>query len=123
MSFDDGAAFLELAKSLFKTDKNSSNIEAVYRTVISRAYFATFLCARAYLRRKNIQISSLGDAHEVVRTEMMIAGQEEISKSLNNLRKSRNKADYDANYSVLLNNVAFSTALAESVMTEINNLP
>jgi uncharacterized protein (UPF0332 family) len=95
--------FLDLAEDLLNSankDKDLSLAEAKYRTVIGRAYYAAFNVAKEYLESQGTSLSRNGGAHKKVREHFDNQNQQNESSSivadnLNNLRRSRNFADYE----------------------------
>ena len=95
MSFD-WAKYLQLAEILSE-DENAH--EAVYRTAISRAYYAAFCMSRNFARDKK-EIVPRGDAgdHNFVIDHFIKSpdmNRFRIGKALNRMRQIRNIADYD----------------------------
>lgn len=91
MSFDP-QLLLDLADKLCN-DTNYHD-ESKYRTSISRAYYAAYLTARDKLESNGVSFSKNTTVHKEVidklRQKNRIAG-----NMLFNLRKERNKADYE----------------------------
>jgi uncharacterized protein (UPF0332 family) len=127
MNFEDGSAFLELAKELVKQATRLPNQEAKLRTAISRAYYAAFLKARYHLRYKehDRNIPRNVDVHKYVREKFKaseIAERKEIAQGLENLREERNKADYDPNYRDLSRNSQLVLLSANNVISLLETL-
>ena len=107
--------YLDLAKEFLvltslEQELNTNIKEAYYRTVISRAYYATFCTARNYLRDTlNIRISKV-DAHAFViiefKEQRKLKNSHNISNTLHSLRNYRNMADYDDICKIRLEHVA-----------------
>lgn len=109
--------YLDLAKELLVLtsleqglNTNENIKEAYYRTIISRAYYATFCIARNYLRDTlNIRISKV-DAHAFViiefKEQRKLKNSHNISNTLHSLRNYRNMADYDDICKIRLEHVA-----------------
>ena len=124
MKFDDGSAFLELAKTLLNNTTSSSvNADAFYRTVTSRAYYAAFLSVRSYLLRKGIALSNKSDVHSDVQKEILNLNQRKVSVELKRLRGYRNKADYDISYNANSYDTEQDIIDSEKILSIVNNLP
>ncbi len=80
--------------------------EAVFRSVVSRAYYAAFCYARNYARdRQGFSPTHTPKDHERVRTHFKKQGRADIARHLETLRQWRNRCDYDdtvVNVSVLV---------------------
>ena len=83
---------LDLANKLYE-DPNYDD-EARYRTSISRAYYAAYLTARCKLESTCINFTKKSTAHEEV-SDALRDIDKHASNMLYNLRKHRNKADYN----------------------------
>ncbi len=127
MIFDDGSEYIELAVLLAKEAAAGPHQDAKLRSAISRAYYAAFLRARYYLtyKAKDLNIPRDGTAHTCVREQFRStteAIRQEIWQGLDDLRKARNQADYQANYKVSNNNVRFLVIQARHTISLINSL-
>jgi uncharacterized protein (UPF0332 family) len=104
------ADYLSLAEelnSLCSSDKNDKTVYAKLRTVISRAYYATFHISKEYfteyLESKNIFLSQSVNVHSDLINALIFDRSSQSSRIkmigdiLNELRKIRNKADYSLN--------------------------
>ncbi len=94
----DGEAFLVLAEKLVAEWPDD---EAAQRAAISRAYYAAFLNARAYLDGLGPPVARDGSAHRAVWNRLANrkgrAGKS-ISQDGKRLREWRQKADYEIPY-------------------------
>lgn len=71
-----------------------------FRSAISRAYYAAFHSGLKLLREMGFSISDNATAHEEVYRHFNNSGDNELAKAatkLNDLRTTRNHADYDLN--------------------------
>ncbi len=95
MSFD-WREYLNLALLIPGHGGKSFTREAAHRTSVSRAYYAAFCHARNYARDKQgfIPTHSARD-HEFVREHFQRQGMTDVADNLDDLRKWRNKCDYD----------------------------
>jgi len=89
----DARDFLALAQSLLTTEKTPRG----FRTIIGRAYYASFNVAAEFLRRLGFDLPETGDAH--VRTyrylnNCKVREFEIVATKLNDLRTARNTSDY-----------------------------
>ena len=92
--------------------------EVAYRTVIGRAYYAAFLCARD---SANI-VNTSGSVHKEVITHFTTR-KKKIGGNLKDLRDLREKADYHANKTVQKREAGESLRLAKNILIELNYLP
>jgi len=94
--------------------------EAVQRTIVSRAYYATFCMAREVLRHKYKIITPQNTAsHERVRFEYEKRGRDDISSPLLDLRRYRNCCDYDNDVADLHTVVNLSLKISEEVIKNL----
>jgi uncharacterized protein (UPF0332 family) len=102
--------FLVVAEALYQDASSSSANEAIYRIVISRAYYAAFCTVRNYLRDKGELIpSDKADVHSEIIAWLRDASDVERQKlgtALKRLRDDRNSADYDDELNGIPQNVA-----------------
>jgi len=110
----DWEDYLLLAKKLLIESKDSDIQEAKLRSAISRAYYAAFIKAKNYLERKGYDLSIKAlkkkyknreyiSVHKEVR-KILNNGEKfekEIAKTLKDLGKARNDADYESEESNL----------------------
>lgn len=124
MSFD-WSDYLGLAQELF-TYRASSYTEARLRTVISRAYYATFVKARNYLRYKEgVRIPSRQNPHLFVIVYFRNKPdkvRQRIADNLDLMRRYRNEADYDNNISSLFGKTTETLNYARNVISTLDNL-
>ena len=96
--------FLELASELNANSVLKSDIQAICRTCIGRAYYSAFGCARAFKRKTDrsfrmAELSKSVSLHDLVICSFNVKGDEMqigIYRRLNDLRKERNNADYES---------------------------
>ena len=80
---------------------DSCNLECIHRTAINRSYYASFLHAREWLRKKSIPIvyykrdSKKRSEHRQVIDYLKKEGKTTVSGKLLALKHYRKKADYD----------------------------
>lgn len=93
--------YLNLAKELLGQPTVSADQNARYRAAIHLAYYAAFTSSRNYLRdQENYTIPKTVNAHKKVSEHFQISSdpiRQEIGRKLSNLRRERNKADYQDN--------------------------
>lgn len=95
--------YLDVAKELAGQPVNAEvSKEARLRTAISRAYYAVFQTLKEYLLEKGETPSYKKNVHEWVKERFDLPGnntiQQRIADDIDQLRKRRNSADYDADY-------------------------
>jgi hypothetical protein len=120
-------AFLEFAVSCAA----GSPSEAALRSAISRAYYAAWLQARAYLREQEIALIAvapggrrLGGHEQVIETLALIDARDarRMRSRLNNLRRLRSRADYDLEDAVILTRSGNAITLAQAIIEWIDRL-
>ena len=120
MSFDP-ESFYHLAEKLYASDDS----ESALRTVIGRAYYSAFLIAK-----KHSPINSTsGSVHELVCTFYKNSddpAKAAIGNRLDNMRKTRNEADYDCAKTFKKNEAGKSIGLGRNILNsfgyELNKL-
>ena len=111
----DPASFYALAGGLL----NSENAdEAVYRTVIGRAYYAAFLFAR---NQAGIRTST-GAVHQITIDRYLELGKSGIANRLGQLRIARTEADYDCQATISKSQAGKNLKLARLVLVELGAL-
>lgn len=121
MAFEDGTSFLAFAEILALTPNDSPNLEAAYRSAISRAYVAAFLCARNYLQNKGVVVLLDDTAHAQVRREFQTRSKR-VETHLHRLRGWRNGADYDVSFNATKSQVDNASNATQPVIYAINQL-
>src|SRR6266851_2866953 len=95
----DWLEYLSLARELVVQSTGTSSQEARLRSAISRAYYAAFKMAFAYLRARDSSIVFVRtDIHTYVLERFKYnpdLAHREVGVNLDRLRRERNKADYD----------------------------
>jgi uncharacterized protein (UPF0332 family) len=92
----DWKEYLNLAKSLQNKQWNVYSQEAAFRSAVSRAYYAAFCHARNFIRDREdfIPYNNTID-HSRVRKHFERQRKFDISDNLNELRRWRNRCDYE----------------------------
>ena len=116
--FDPGD-FLTLAKSLVAGD---SPTQAQLRTAVSRAYYATHLVTRERLAETaKLAASGTGEDHlNVIAVLKSMGGG--LGDQLDRLRILRNRADYNLNLELQINDTKLAVSLAEALIDEVRKL-
>lgn len=114
MAFDWGL-YLNLAEEL----KEFRNDQAKLRTAISRAYYSAFIKCRT---KSNYSSYKKGDVHEKV--VIFFKNHEDsiaytIGNNLDSLRSSRNKADYDGDFTATWQKVESEIDLAKDILENL----
>lgn len=114
--------FLDIAKKLMKVPA-----EAAYRSAVSRAYYATFHAASAFLANLGFRASSGPQAHGEVQARLNNCGNEDgvqIARWLRELHGHRIEADYELTSAMF--KAQFKPAswvlLAEQALQTLNTL-
>lgn len=102
--------FLDLAKELI------SDGEGKIRTVIGRAYYASFLIARGAVGINE----KTPEVHRKV-VSMLYRRNPVIANKLHLLRRERNFADYELGITLSVNDAESAIVLAEAVINEISS--
>lgn len=116
----EGFDFINLANSLLNDEDYVDN-EAIFRTIISRAYYGCFLYLipklglsyTTYLKKRNP-----GEIHQKVID--ILKDRDPFSGSLlDSLRKSRNNSDYHPNDDILVKEAQDSLVIAQQITSNI----
>lgn len=99
----DGRRYLALAQQLVEGSKARTPLTGgdgapECRTAVSRAYYATFLVAAAFLDRIGFAVENTHAAHSAVQRALNNSGDEvlrDVARYLDTLHKDRRKADYE----------------------------
>jgi len=118
--------YLDLAYDLTTSENANINQEAAQRCAISRAYYAVFCKSRNYLRDidNDINLNS-SSVHFLVSQKFEQSKdttRKRIGVNLSRLRKLRNKADYQDNFSNLENNTNIALKTADLIFSDLNDL-
>lgn len=95
----------------------STHNEAIYRTIIGRAYYAVHLCAKDYT---NI-INSSGSIHNAV-IDHFENRNRRVFNQIKDLKDLRTKADYQLSETVQKREAGESLRLAKQILTALNYL-
>jgi uncharacterized protein (UPF0332 family) len=114
-----GRDFLRVAVIL---SANGSD-EAMGRSAISRAYYASFHVARDYCDRTGFSVSRGVQAHVELRQRFGHTGR--IGQDLSRLHLMRKQADYDVPHPTqdIANAVRTALALANRIIADVDALP
>ena len=124
MSFD-WSSYLTLAKELSNKVDEFPDQEAVYRSVVSRAYYSVFCLARNYVR--DVDRSEFhGNAHKELQDYLKNhphRPRKKIGNQLRDLHQHRLKADYDDDLGEQPQNKASrAVALANKIITGLADI-
>jgi uncharacterized protein (UPF0332 family) len=113
--------FLDLSKKLVN---DMGTAEVVLRTAICRAYYASFLSARAKVPLNILAsvVTKISDSHWAVRVGMKRMGHPEIADKLQALASLRHDSDYEMGVVVTKDNYDTSISLAEDILNRIGGL-
>jgi len=123
MSFD-WSTYLDVAKDLAEQAAEESTArDARLRSAISRAYYATFCCARNRLRdvEGDTAIPTTGESHGYIRDQFKKGDSDrrKVGANLDRLHKERNKADYQDTFPNLRGTAELALKLAERAITNL----
>jgi uncharacterized protein (UPF0332 family) len=124
MTFD-WSNYLTVAERLASGDLRIAEEEACLRSAISRAYYAVFGMARSHARQDRVRTRMSGAEHgEIVVffSRRYGAVGEEIAAQMNNLRRLRNRADYDDVFEELEESSLDSLSAARDVLALLATL-
>jgi hypothetical protein len=95
MAFD-WRRFVELARGFQQQATADPDLEALLRTALSRAYYGAFCYARNYAQRwLKFKPSGTDEDHRNLRDHLWTKKRQNVARSLDQLRKWRNSADYE----------------------------
>lgn len=123
-----GRDLIHLAGHLAVNRALGTNAEARYRSAASRAYYGAFHLARACLSAHfQIHVLQNHHGHRQAYDELVQIGELETiraAQSLDDLRRFRNKADYDLNSTEFKDDVAAKQCveLADRVRADLERL-
>src|SRR5438270_1105412 len=115
MDFRD---YLRLADTLAK-----GTTEAEWRSASSRAYYAAFHVARRLLLALGFRVPQADRAHGYLWLRRSNAGAADVKKAgslLNDLRRERNRADYDDHRTLIQAGAAQNVRFAEEVIQALD---
>ena len=102
------------------------DLQCIYRTIINRAYYATYLYVREWIF-DNSEYNSLdyyvGDGtgtHRAVYLALRDWGYESLSNDLHSFRTLRNDADYDIVKIITKNDALKAINLARQIISALN---
>lgn len=107
--------FYHFASEIYQNKNHQS--EVAYRSVISRAYYAAFLCAKNHTRISN----SSGSVHNAV-INYFDGRNRVVYRNFKDLKELRSKADYQITEAVRKQEAGESLRLAKSILTKLNYL-
>ncbi|MFQ6073375.1 MAG: hypothetical protein ACE5KT_11860 [Methanosarcinales archaeon] len=90
----DPSDFLNIAKWLIRNVDNVSDKEALFRTSVSRSYYAAFLKSKKYLEERGFTIPMDKDAHKETIKKIREYIDRPTGDKLDELRRKRNASDY-----------------------------
>ena len=102
------------------------DLQCIYRTIINRAYYATYLHAREWIL-DNGEYNSLDyyiddgtGTHRAVYLALRNMGQKSVSNDLRCFKRLRNDADYDIVKIITKNDALKAIKLARQIMSALN---
>lgn len=122
--------YLNFAKGLLQ-DSTYADLSTNYRIAISRAYYAAYHIALAFIEAHNLPKGRAGASHERVINAYSTMNKKDsnfksmckgIGYNLRRLKDRRIKADYDGNYNCTESDAKFAVNLAENIISEIEGL-
>jgi uncharacterized protein (UPF0332 family) len=116
----DGRDFLSVAKGLL-----SAGTEAAWRSAVSRAYYAIFHVARELLEDLGFAVPRGDRAHGHLWLRLSNCGDppvENAGRELSDLRRERNRADYDVNVPLSSSTAAALVRDAEQIMLALDGV-
>jgi len=115
----DWREYLELAKKISNMNDLGLSEEALYRSAVSRAYYAAFCWCRNFAyQRFGFKTSDTAKVHIELREFFKRKGGNwvRLASQLNKLRSWRNKCDYEDEVKGLSHMVKESIKLSENVI-------
>jgi hypothetical protein len=118
--------YLALAEALLQGRTTLAPEEACCRAAVSRAYYAVYGAARLYARdQEGLQLPATGEAHQLVITHYRQGARplhRAIGDTLRQLRRARNRADYDDQLDRPVALAAFAVRRARQVVAQLQAL-
>lgn len=112
--------YLRLAEILVRGERPENLAEAIYRTAVSRAYYAAFCLTRNYAEDKlGYRRKGNHKEHGELREYLKKQGKVKMASRLNRLRSWRNKCDYKDRVSELHQLAHKAIREAQQVLREI----
>src|SRR5215203_353335 len=116
MAFD-WAEYLRVAQFLQSQTVPALNQEALFRSGVSRTYYAAFCHARNYARdRHGLALRYTGDDHSLVKRHFQSRRERGVAIKLEDLRIWRNLCDYEDSIQDLPDLLTKSLAEAQKVI-------
>lgn len=115
----------ELLAAESESDSSEVAREATLRTVISRAYYAAFLSARAALHHRVISVPAGGASHRGVWDRFHAMGDGSARRVANDgrrLRARRATADYEDYYPNIETHAHLAVRLAQRLLADLQTL-
>ena len=119
MSFD-WHKYVVLASELLEANKTKDMEEAYFRSSISRSYYGVFCLAR---NKKGLQTHEEGNVHRKVIDEYKTSNnknEKKVGHNLDELRRLRNRADYNEGHKVDKDIADRAIGIAEAVISQID---
>jgi uncharacterized protein (UPF0332 family) len=116
----NGREFLAVAKGLLAT-----GTEGAWRSAVSRAYYAVFHVARELLENLGFAVPRADRAHSHLWLRLSNCGEPHLQDSgreLNDLRRERNRADYDVNIPLSTSTAAALIQDAERIIQALDTV-
>jgi hypothetical protein len=118
--------YLVVAEALLQARTTFAPEEACCRAAISRAYYAVYGAARGRAQaQEGLQLPATGDAHHLVITHYRQGPSplhRAIGESVRQLRRARNRADYDDRLDRPVALAAFAVRRARQVVAQLQAL-
>lgn len=115
----DWEEFLELAKALAGQSTGRYSVEALYRSAVSRAYYAAFCFARNDAEtRLGFQRIKKAEDHQLLIEWLRQKGRIRMASNLKKLREWRNYCDYEDRIMNLDVMVRIAIRIADQVILE-----
>lgn len=112
--------FLDIAKMI--KENNSLNEQGKIRTIIGRAYYAAFLCAREHLKIHKARAFDKEHQHQDVLNALDDFEANDLKQWLDQLRDKRVNADYHLNSSLDMNLCEKCLRLSEEIINGIEDI-
>ncbi|MDO6422881.1 hypothetical protein [Saccharophagus degradans] len=110
--------FVKFAYSLLKANDKQDGCEIQLRTSINRAYYGAFLTARNHAGITN----SSGSVHKDVIEHYLNQKAGKVGNNLDSLKRLRQKADYEPDKTITINDAKTSCRTANTILNEVNKL-
>lgn len=117
-------SYIQLAEELIVYQKNSSILEACYRSAISRCYYGVFCIARNFLISQGVAIPQV-NTHKFIREKYQSSPDllmKKIAKELRRLWLERKDADYEDKIKIEIKRAKYAIDLSKKILENLKKI-